>query len=238
MGSARSCCNSKMVTEGKKKAHRAQYQKSKAQDGLAQLPRKRFYRQRAHANPFSDHTLTYPASPDAMDWSIYFPDYVQDSASGYSLRPGENMGSAYPKPWRSLPERRLSPCQHDEVSPQLLPQGSAQQDLHLLPRPALQGSQTQGAHRLDDAQLGVCVRAPAGRYRLHDYGRQVVARVDGGASGCASVFRAVEQGRRGGGRVHKSHDDGNGGGKKGHAEPGREICRVVPASGGSAVVNR
>jgi len=70
-----------MVTEGKKKAHRAQYQKSKAQDGLAQLPRKRFYRQRAHANPFSDHTLTYPASPDAMDWSIYFPDYVQDSAS-------------------------------------------------------------------------------------------------------------------------------------------------------------
>ena len=28
-----------------------------AEDGQAELPRKKFYRQRAHANPFSDHSL-------------------------------------------------------------------------------------------------------------------------------------------------------------------------------------
>ncbi|GMM29987.1 tRNA (guanine46-N7)-methyltransferase [Martiniozyma asiatica (nom. inval.)] len=39
-----------------------------------QLPKKRYYRQRAHSNPFSDHKLDYPISPDAMDWSkLYQP---------------------------------------------------------------------------------------------------------------------------------------------------------------------
>lgn len=39
------------------------------------LPKKKFYRQRAHSNPFSDHRLDYPTSPDAMDWTRYFPQY-------------------------------------------------------------------------------------------------------------------------------------------------------------------
>ncbi|KAJ3734191.1 putative methyltransferase-domain-containing protein, partial [Lentinula guzmanii] len=34
---------------------------------------KRFYRQRAHANPFSDHTLDYPKSPQHMDWHAHYP---------------------------------------------------------------------------------------------------------------------------------------------------------------------
>ncbi|KAJ3255586.1 tRNA (guanine-N(7)-)-methyltransferase (tRNA(m7G46)-methyltransferase) [Chytriomyces hyalinus] len=34
-----------------------------------QLPQKKFFRQRAHANPFVDHNLTYPVKPDAFDWS-------------------------------------------------------------------------------------------------------------------------------------------------------------------------
>lgn len=29
----------------------------RTKDGVTQLPRKKFYRQRAHANPFSDHML-------------------------------------------------------------------------------------------------------------------------------------------------------------------------------------
>lgn len=29
----------------------------------AQLPQKKFYRQRAHANPMSDHDIEYPVSP-------------------------------------------------------------------------------------------------------------------------------------------------------------------------------
>ncbi|CAK4032259.1 tRNA (guanine-N(7)-)-methyltransferase [Lecanosticta acicola] len=40
-----------------------------------ELPQKKYYRQRAHANPFSDHDLTYPESPEAMDWSLHFPAY-------------------------------------------------------------------------------------------------------------------------------------------------------------------
>ncbi|CAE6434889.1 unnamed protein product [Rhizoctonia solani] len=38
------------------------------------LPQKRHYRQRAHANPFSDHYLLYPASPEEMDWSPHYPN--------------------------------------------------------------------------------------------------------------------------------------------------------------------
>ncbi|KAJ7274572.1 putative methyltransferase [Mycena haematopus] len=37
------------------------------------LPQKKHYRQRAHANPFSDHSLDYPHAPDAVDWAVYFP---------------------------------------------------------------------------------------------------------------------------------------------------------------------
>lgn len=33
---------------------------------------KKHYRQRAHANPFSDHTLVYPASPGEMRWETVF----------------------------------------------------------------------------------------------------------------------------------------------------------------------
>lgn len=42
------------------------------------LPRKRYYRQRAHSNPFSDHRLDYPKSPETMDWSRYYPDYYDE----------------------------------------------------------------------------------------------------------------------------------------------------------------
>ncbi|GAA5827673.1 hypothetical protein JCM11251_001781 [Rhodosporidiobolus azoricus] len=39
------------------------------------MPRKRFYRQRAHANPLSIHHLEYPFSPAHMDWSTHFPTF-------------------------------------------------------------------------------------------------------------------------------------------------------------------
>lgn len=44
--------------------------------GDSKLPKKKFYRQRAHANPFSDHNLDYPPNPEAMDWSKHFPAYI------------------------------------------------------------------------------------------------------------------------------------------------------------------
>jgi hypothetical protein len=41
----------------KREAYR-QAQEEAAATGLVGLPKKKFYRQRAHANPFSDHALT------------------------------------------------------------------------------------------------------------------------------------------------------------------------------------
>lgn len=38
------------------------------------LPRKRYYRQRAHSNPFSDHDLEYPARPEDMKWQDFYDD--------------------------------------------------------------------------------------------------------------------------------------------------------------------
>lgn len=35
---------------------------------------KRHYRQRAHANPFSDHVLDYPTRPEDVDWTEHFPN--------------------------------------------------------------------------------------------------------------------------------------------------------------------
>lgn len=41
------------------------------------ISQKKHYRQRAHANPFSDHALDYPSSPQAIDWSIHFPAFAE-----------------------------------------------------------------------------------------------------------------------------------------------------------------
>ncbi|KAK9894833.1 hypothetical protein P389DRAFT_85164 [Cystobasidium minutum MCA 4210] len=46
------------------------------------LPQKKLYRQRAHANPFSDHFLDYPPCPEEMDWSKHFPEHFKPVESG------------------------------------------------------------------------------------------------------------------------------------------------------------
>ncbi|KAG4303749.1 hypothetical protein PORY_002849 [Pneumocystis oryctolagi] len=56
-----------MTKEGGKRKKRQEH-------NLSEIPRKKFYRQRAHSNVFSDHLLDYPVNPSAMDWSIHFPD--------------------------------------------------------------------------------------------------------------------------------------------------------------------
>ncbi|KAL8682198.1 MAG: hypothetical protein Q9186_001736 [Xanthomendoza sp. 1 TL-2023] len=62
-----------------KRQKREDYRNAHKDDGLTELPKKKFYRQRAHANPFSDHQLTYPASPSLMDWASYYPAYIAPS---------------------------------------------------------------------------------------------------------------------------------------------------------------
>lgn len=64
----------------------------------AKLPQKRFFRQRAHANPFSDHQLDYPVSPDQMDWSPYYPAYFARTRGlpepiDITTDPNEDMGA-------------------------------------------------------------------------------------------------------------------------------------------------
>eukprot|EP00730_Choanoeca_flexa_P005935 TRINITY_DN12055_c0_g1_i1.p2 TRINITY_DN12055_c0_g1~~TRINITY_DN12055_c0_g1_i1.p2 ORF type:complete len:265 (+),score=57.91 TRINITY_DN12055_c0_g1_i1:4036-4830(+) len=41
------------------------------------LPQKRFYRQRAHSNPLSDHAFNDPVKPDDADWSSVYPLLAQ-----------------------------------------------------------------------------------------------------------------------------------------------------------------
>ncbi|OAL21887.1 tRNA (guanine-N(7)-)-methyltransferase [Fonsecaea nubica] len=57
--------------------------------GKIELPKKKFYRQRAHANPFSDHALTYPTSPADMDWTRHYPAFAigqtQDGKHGGAM---------------------------------------------------------------------------------------------------------------------------------------------------------
>ena len=59
--------------------------------GGVQLPKKRFYRQRAHSNPIADHCFDYPVCPEEVDyfnltkclilhlpqfdWSVLYPDH-------------------------------------------------------------------------------------------------------------------------------------------------------------------
>lgn len=43
------------------------------------MPQKRYYRQRAHCNPWSDHSLNYPVRPQDMDWSVLFSNEPSDT---------------------------------------------------------------------------------------------------------------------------------------------------------------
>ncbi|WAQ89666.1 hypothetical protein PtA15_11A357 [Puccinia triticina] len=57
------------------------------------MPRKRFYRQRAHANPFSDHNLDYPARPEEMDWSKHYPQFFRSQNSNSTDQQDEKAGT-------------------------------------------------------------------------------------------------------------------------------------------------
>ena len=48
------------------------------------LPQKKYFRQRAHSNPLSNHDLEYPASPMQMDWSQYYPKYMTTNQVCYN----------------------------------------------------------------------------------------------------------------------------------------------------------
>ncbi|KAF2447455.1 hypothetical protein P171DRAFT_354269 [Karstenula rhodostoma CBS 690.94] len=75
-----------MAAEPPKRQKREEYKRSLAADDGA-LPKKKFFRQRAHANPFSDHALTYPKSPAEMDWASVYPAFaVKKPAQGEDVK--------------------------------------------------------------------------------------------------------------------------------------------------------
>ncbi|XP_023180495.1 tRNA (guanine-N(7)-)-methyltransferase isoform X2 [Xiphophorus maculatus] len=45
------------------------------------MPQKRYYRQRAHANPMAHHTFDYPVCPEEMDWSKLYPELIPGPSS-------------------------------------------------------------------------------------------------------------------------------------------------------------
>jgi len=49
--------NSKMAPSKNRREKREAYRAALQKEKVVELPRKKFYRQRAHANPFSDHSL-------------------------------------------------------------------------------------------------------------------------------------------------------------------------------------
>lgn len=72
-----------MTGPARKRQRREDYRKAQTEQNgqILELPKKKFYRQRAHANPFSDHALIYPARPESMDWSTHYPAFkAKDSA--------------------------------------------------------------------------------------------------------------------------------------------------------------
>lgn len=47
----------------------------------ANLPQKKYYRQRAHSNPMSDHSVEYPLNPQSMDWSEIYPQFCNNNSN-------------------------------------------------------------------------------------------------------------------------------------------------------------
>lgn len=54
--------------------------------GKVVVPKKKYYRQRAHLNPFSDHRLEYPSRPEEMDWARFFPQYADPERKGATTK--------------------------------------------------------------------------------------------------------------------------------------------------------
>lgn len=50
------------------------------QEGL--MPKKRFYRQRAHCNPLNDTVIDTPACPGDVNWSEHYPAFFNQTPGG------------------------------------------------------------------------------------------------------------------------------------------------------------
>ncbi|KAK7511687.1 putative methyltransferase-domain-containing protein [Phyllosticta citriasiana] len=106
-----------MAGHASKKQKRDAYRDDLAHKGgeaqIAELPKKKFYRQRAHANPFSDHMLTYPVAPEHMDWTSLYPAYAvekqpQEQSQQQQQQQPESEDAQGARAGDTLSQRRIS----------------------------------------------------------------------------------------------------------------------------------
>ena len=71
------------------------------------LPKKKFYRQRAHSNPIADHCFDYPVSPDVMDWTPYYCDKLEPNRAPHFLDIGCGYGGLLVELSPMFPDKRL-----------------------------------------------------------------------------------------------------------------------------------
>uniref|UniRef100_A0A1L8DAW7 tRNA (guanine-N(7)-)-methyltransferase n=1 Tax=Nyssomyia neivai TaxID=330878 RepID=A0A1L8DAW7_9DIPT len=69
---------------------------------IVKFPQKRFYRQRAHSNPHSDHTFDYPYHPDDMVWTDLYPSIEEHKVEFLDIGCGYGgflieLGKIYPE---------------------------------------------------------------------------------------------------------------------------------------------
>ncbi|KAJ5564844.1 tRNA (guanine-N(7)-)-methyltransferase [Penicillium frequentans] len=69
----------------KREEYRRKLGEQTATDGEVKMPQKKFFRQRAHANVFSDHNLEYPRTPNHMDWSSLYPAFIDQDPTHTNL---------------------------------------------------------------------------------------------------------------------------------------------------------
>lgn len=77
--------------------------------------KKRFYRQRAHANPFSDHTLEYPTEPESFNTDKLYPAFLGSGQRPEFLDVGCGFGGLLVALAPLFPDtlilgKRYSPC--------------------------------------------------------------------------------------------------------------------------------
>jgi len=54
-------------------------------------PQKKYFRQRAHSNPLSDHSFLYPTSPSQMNWHPFYPKHFNTDGTSVEEEGGKKV---------------------------------------------------------------------------------------------------------------------------------------------------
>lgn len=54
-------------------------------ENVVSVPQKKYFRQRAHANPLSDHSFLYPICSSKMNWHPFYPKYFDENGKSIDM---------------------------------------------------------------------------------------------------------------------------------------------------------